>query len=240
MKNLSWIRADTQNYPLIYSVFEADVADGEKITFRIEDLHEERFDEAIELMKGVHFKQPMLSSKRIQNDEVSMAEIIESWKEILQQKISLVCYEENSNEIIGLCFLSVITEQEFDEKPKGEVNNEVNRVVRFIKDIFFNPFENYEVDQILTGAATYVNEKFVAFNIEAEMLKVRAEVGKLFQINITSELFSTEISQNAAAASGYEENFSIDYKKLPKLICEGFFPGIKEEKLKIMSMKIKN
>ncbi|KAG5680487.1 hypothetical protein PVAND_009995 [Polypedilum vanderplanki] len=133
MKKLNWIRilTDVQHYPLIYSAFEAtNIKNGEKINLRIEDLHEESFNEALKLMKNYYFKKnPMLSSKRIENDEISMNEIFESWKEILQQKISIVCYEENSNEIIGLNFLSVITEEEFDMKPtNGEVYAEVKRV----------------------------------------------------------------------------------------------------------------
>lgn len=229
---------DSQPYPLIYSVFDASDSKNNKLTFRVEDLSEDRFEEAIELMRKNYLAvDPMLKSKGILNDDISVMEIVDDWMAILKQKISIACYKEDSNEIIGVSFLSVMSEKEFDWKPKGEIYSELKKVSRFIKDIFFNPFEHFKVEQILFAAGHYITENYKESNIESEMIKARDDIGKYFDIHVSSNLISTVISQNAAASNGYEENFSINYKKLPKLLYEGYFPGIKEDNLKVMSKK---
>ena len=66
-----WTRPfdDAKHYPLIYSVFESiNVPEEENSNniFRIEDLHSDRFSEAIELLKTNYLKEnQMMKSKNI-------------------------------------------------------------------------------------------------------------------------------------------------------------------------------
>ena len=232
---------DAKHYPLIYSVFETSDAHDEVISnniFRIEDLSIDRFPEAIELMKTQFLEEnPMMSSKNILGDKISTAEIEEYWKSILEQKISIACYKDGSNEIIGLILLNVTTESEYDFKPEGESWSEIRRVSRFIKDIFFNPFENFGVEKILTSGGYYVNQNYQYCGIETELVKAVSDVGKLFDIRVSSEIFSSAVWQEAASKNEYDEKFSISFKKLPKLMAEGYFPGIQEENLKLFCKK---
>lgn len=231
---------DTTHYPLIYSVFESDKASENKTNqvFRIEDIQEDRFSDVIEFMKKHYLvEDPMLSSKNIAEDEESLMEIVEYWKTILDQKISIACFKEDSNEIIGLNLLSVITEDEYDFKPNGEVWSEMRKVSRFIKDIFFNPFEHYSVDTILTSGGCYINENYQRCGIEYQLIKAKSDVGKLFDVRISMDTFSTAPWQDASLENEYEEKFSTSFKKLPKLVAEGYFPGIQAENLKVFSKK---
>lgn len=113
----------------------------------------------------------------------------------------------------------------------------MNNLKKFIKNIFFNPFEHYGVDKVMFAAGLYVNESFRNRGIAIEMLKAREKIGKHVGIELSSNVFSSLGAQKAAVKAGYEESFSIKYSNLAKLTSDGFFPGIKDEFMKIMSKK---
>lgn len=132
----------------------------------------------------------------------------------------------------------MLSEQEFDNfKPKSESLSEISKVKRFIKDIFFNPFENYHVDKLMMEEAIYIDRNYENQVIEKELIKARVTLGKVFGISTFSSFVATSHMQNILSELNYEENFSMEFKKLPKYLCEGFFPGINENVIKIMSAK---
>lgn len=120
---------------------------------------------------------------------------------------------------------------------KGEGWAEVNNVKKFIKNIFFNPFEYYQVENLMFAAGLYVNENYRNRGIAVEMIKVREKVGKTVGVEACSNVFSSLGAQKAAKKAGFEENFSIKYSNLAKLTPDGFFPNIRDEYMKIMSKK---
>lgn len=110
----SWVRPETVQFPLAYSNFRALGLNSEVI-YRIEDLPASRFEDVIEIMKEKHLcDEPMYSSKGIREDPTSFQEMITNWKNMLEQRISIVCYQEGSEEIVAVNILGVVTEVEFD------------------------------------------------------------------------------------------------------------------------------
>lgn len=102
----SWRRPSSAGQSLIYSIFESFDAFGEKCTYKIEDLSEDKFDSVLEILRENFIdNDPMMSSKMVKDDLVSMGEIIEYWRKIMKQKISVVCYQEGSNDIVGISIL---------------------------------------------------------------------------------------------------------------------------------------
>ena len=112
----SWRRLKSLNFPLIYSKFNSlDSSGFKKVVYRIEDLKSDRFEEVISIMKNKHLaEEPMYSSKGIPNEPTSLQEMINNWTNMLDQGISLVCFEEGSDEIVAVNILGVVTETEFD------------------------------------------------------------------------------------------------------------------------------
>lgn len=104
--NCSWRRPSSAEQSLIYSIFEASDVFGEKCTYKIEDLSEDKFESALEILRENFIENdPMMSSKMVINDLLSVEEIIEYWRKLLKQKISIVCYREGSCDIVGLSLL---------------------------------------------------------------------------------------------------------------------------------------
>jgi uncharacterized protein (DUF2344 family) len=101
----------------MFSALNIDKID--KVSYQIEDLQEDRYDEVIVIMKDKHLvDEPMYSSKGVREDPQSLNEMIENWRNMLKQNISLVCFEEGSNEIVAVNILGVVTETEFDQPHK--------------------------------------------------------------------------------------------------------------------------
>jgi GNAT superfamily N-acetyltransferase len=120
---------------------------------------------------------------------------------------------------------------------QGKSWAEVNNLKKFIKNIFFDPFDFYEVDKIMFAAGLYVNKSYRNRGIAVEMLKARGELGKYVGVGVSSNVFSSLAAQKAALKVGFTESFSIKYADLPKFTPDGYFPNIKDEYLKIMSKK---
>jgi hypothetical protein len=113
----TWTRPENVDYPIIYATFHAlDCGDDGKkdlIKYRVQDLTEDRFEEAVAIIRDKHLiDEPMKSSKGVRNCPVSVQEMVEYLWNLLRQKISLVCFKEGSNEIVAVNILGVMTEAE--------------------------------------------------------------------------------------------------------------------------------
>jgi hypothetical protein len=117
----SWTRPENLTYPMIYATFQAlDSEDGgDLIEYRIQDLPEERFEDAVAIIKDKHLiDEPMKSSKGVRDCPISVQEMVEYLRNLLQQKISLVCYKKGSDEIVAVNILGVMTEIENNKTHK--------------------------------------------------------------------------------------------------------------------------
>lgn len=113
----SWQRPSCVEFPLIYLKFRALALNGKnEVNYTIEDLQRDRFGEVLEIMKDKHLiDEPMYSSKGVRDDPDSFQEMIDNWTNMLEQGISLVCFEEGSSEIVAVNILAVVVrEAEFD------------------------------------------------------------------------------------------------------------------------------
>lgn len=90
-------------------------SDERLVEYRIEDLQEERFEDAVNIIRDKHLiDEPMKSSKGVRDCPISVQEMSENLWSMLRQNISLVCYKEGSDEIVAVNILGVITEAESD------------------------------------------------------------------------------------------------------------------------------
>lgn len=115
-----WKRPSDLEFPKMFREFEARDSHGDaEAKFRIEDLQSDRFDEALDIMRDKHIlDEPMYPAKGCRDDPDSLREMTENWRNMLEQKISLVCYKDGSGEIVAVNVLGVVTETEFDAPHK--------------------------------------------------------------------------------------------------------------------------
>lgn len=98
------IRVDNFKFPQIYLKFKAKDADSEAIvTYIVQDLPEDRFDDAVQFMVE-HFIPDEANCEYLglAKNPASVKNASDSWRKMLDEKLSLVCFKENSTEIVGL------------------------------------------------------------------------------------------------------------------------------------------
>lgn len=146
----SWSRPHDIKFPQVWSQFEARDVNGSVVHYRIQDLPEDRFHEAMYFMQRYHMESEVLRVKKVRDEPVSFSEITERWWDCLRQRVTLVCFEENSDEIIGLNVLGVVTQSESNQPVsfKGKGWSEICKSKKFVDDNCFNPYEHFGVDKV--------------------------------------------------------------------------------------------
>lgn len=118
--NLLWRRPESVPFPQTWLKFQAKDLDSEKLVeYRVEDLTPDRFEDAIEHMSGDYFRdEPFCRGKNIVGDPSAMDAFKSKWRSLLEQRVSVVCYREGSNEIIGVNILAVYSKNDQEQEPK--------------------------------------------------------------------------------------------------------------------------
>ena len=83
--------------PQIFCTFQAkDNKTNKIIEYRIQELPEDRFPEAINLFCE-HFlpDEPMTSSRNLHGNEEGRKEICDIWLEIMKQRLSIACFRND-------------------------------------------------------------------------------------------------------------------------------------------------
>jgi hypothetical protein len=106
------------NYPKVYHKFRAFDLDGKtKVEYRIEDFPRDRFAEGVAFNMNHFFThEPMSKTRNIIKDAVAVQEFSDVLFELLRKNCSLVCFKENSDEIVSANIMSVKGEEEYYEK----------------------------------------------------------------------------------------------------------------------------
>lgn len=208
---MSWKRSVDIEFPKIWGRFRARDQDGLMVNYRIQDLPEDRFHEAIYLLQRHHMESEVLRVKKIRDDPDSFREITEKWLQCLKQNITLVCFKESSDAIVGLNVLGVVTQSESSQPHsyKGKGWAEICNSKKFVTDNFFDPFKHYKVDTLMFALGLIVLPEYRRRGVAYELMKAREPLGRSIGVQISSNVFTSLGAQRAAEKAGYEENFSI-------------------------------
>lgn len=119
-----WKRPESSEFPKIWHTFKArDIDSDNLVEYRIQDLPESRFDEAVRMMSSAFCRdEPICEAygalnicfffcksnsysfnfTGLANDPVAIEDQEVMWKSIVNQKSALVCFKEGSTEIVGV------------------------------------------------------------------------------------------------------------------------------------------
>lgn len=189
---LSWKRSSEVDFPQIWTRFKATDHNGSLVDYRIQDLTEDRFHEAIYFMQRHHMESEVLRVKKIRDDPDSFREITEKWWDCLRQKVTLVCFKESSDEIVGLNVLGVVTQSESNQPHnlKGKGWSEICNSKKFVTDNFFDPFKHYKVDTLMFALGLIVLPEYRRRGIAYELVKGREFLAKSVGIQLSSNVFT--------------------------------------------------
>ncbi|XP_055547737.1 uncharacterized protein LOC129731627 [Wyeomyia smithii] len=239
---MAWTRPSLPAIPVVWHTFRAkdgDGSDGRIVTYYVQDLTEDRYEDMIEHFLG-HFieEEPMCVSTGVPKDEGSRSSFVSLWRSILKEKMTLVCYKEGSDEIIGANIIAVKNKDNyFDFKMKSEKQGNLLNIVEYVSKQF-DFSERYGVENRLVAYGLAVNKRYRGRGIATEILKARVPMCKALGIKLAAHPFSAIGSQRAASSAGYRTDYEITYDDLAKLGSEYTLPGIKSKSFKLMSFPI--
>ena len=103
--NLSWSRPADVSFPKVWLRFTAKDTDSDSlIEYRIQDLPEDRFEDAIKHMTEFCLKgEPIAKSLNALDACPEFGPDFERvWRAVLPQRMTLVCFKEGSDDIAGM------------------------------------------------------------------------------------------------------------------------------------------
>uniref|UniRef100_A0A182W3I9 N-acetyltransferase domain-containing protein n=1 Tax=Anopheles minimus TaxID=112268 RepID=A0A182W3I9_9DIPT len=241
---MPWVRPNDVPYPNVWWTFcapDPDRDDGALVTYRVEDLTEDRIEDAIKLYTE-HFldDEPLCAYGRVRHNPLSYEEVVSFWTHVFDMKMTIVCYKEGSKELVGANLLSVkCADDKMDISGliKSESMQKLVAVNEYMTDTV-NLFERYGVDRYLTAYGLSVNNRYRGRGIATEILKARRPICRAFGLRLTSTNFTAIGSQIPAAKIGFQTDLEMKYDEFVKVNPTYTFEGIKSKSLKLMSLPI--
>ncbi|XP_063709635.1 uncharacterized protein LOC134838108 [Culicoides brevitarsis] len=217
-------------YPSIWSRFEAN-----SCSFRIQDLTEEHYQAAINLFLSDFVPdEPVAKSMEIASDPASLEEMCSLWLEVFRYRVSLACFNEKTEELVGVNAVFIETggeEFKATAAPWKKVFDANNLVAERV-----NIKEKFKVDRFLGAFGLVVSRKYRGFGIGTEILRARIPLCKALGLKVTSNNFSGEKSQRIAEKAGFKVDVSVTFDELANAGYK--FPNITEACIKVMSLEI--
>ncbi|CAO1407403.1 unnamed protein product [Diamesa hyperborea] len=212
-------RPKNLEFPKVYHTFQAkDVDSDNLVTYRVQDLPEEYYEKALELMEKYQLPEETLSAskKLVENQEAF--EICKAFVGgVFSEKLSLACFKDGcSDELIAVNVLMIATSDDDDFVLDDQDLTDIIEVITYTGKQF-NPFEHYKVSKYLTDYGLLVHPDYRKLGIATEMLKARIPIMKELGIELTASDFTGTGSQIAAVRAGYTETYSIKYSELFKM-----------------------
>lgn len=129
---------------------------------------------------------------------------------MLEQHVTLVCFKEDSDEIIGMNVIGVTTKEEENEVHASlgkSLQVEDAAVAILTKNVKF--FEKYQVNEYMSELGLSVAREYRGRGIGEYILRARVPLGKAIGIKITNTIFTSTASQVLADKVGFELDFEI-------------------------------
>ncbi|KAJ6650023.1 Phosphatase Herzog, partial [Pseudolycoriella hygida] len=222
MISLKWSRPQT-TYPKIWSRFYAtDLNSKDLIEYRIQDLPESRFEDAIQHMLANYLKdEPITRVLNGCDDEQHISDYCIGWRSSLAQKTVVVCFKEDSDEIVGVNFNFVQSKEDnFFEKYKDSCSSEITEILSDIISIpytNFDPFTHYGVTEFLASFGLSVDKKYRGRGIGAHFLNARKSICQEFGLKITHTIFTSNFSNKNADKAGFQTDHNYHLKNITNL-----------------------
>ncbi|KAG4073891.1 hypothetical protein HA402_014096 [Bradysia odoriphaga] len=218
----NWIRPSHIPYPNIWLRFQAKDLDSDNLVeYIVEDLSEDRFDDAINFMTTKFLANaPMAKLRNGANDSMYVQDSVGIWKNILQQRITHVCFKEGSSEIVGLNFNYVASRN--DPPLLGDIKSEAflqnMRVFSILSDYGnFDVFDKYGVEEYLSSFGMCVTKEYAGRKIGENLLKASKYLAKPCDLKLRHAFFTSNISNKIAENLGYITDVELSFKEIQRI-----------------------
>lgn len=212
----------------------------------LQELPEDRFDDALDHMLTYFIvDEPCCKSLKVTEDPVVYEDFRNIWTIIMKQGITIVAFGENGEdgkpEIAGLNVVGVEVkddDRKIDNyKIKSPLTEKlISTIIKFCKEAKI--YEYYNVDRYMYAFGLSVHPSYRGHALGADILNTRLQIGREYNIPVTSTAFTSAISQKLAARCGFEVRFEKDYDKILDDEGKEIFPNIQFKTFKVMARRL--
>lgn len=120
----TWKRPENLDFPKCYFTFKAeDLEINQLVEYRVEDIPEHRYVEAVEFMIK-HFipYEPKLIARNGKDDPLVIEDYYNKYMNGIKQKVSVGCFKSGSNEFIGVNILEILGRNDENDYVKVTMN----------------------------------------------------------------------------------------------------------------------
>ena len=214
------------------------------IKFSIQEIPEDRYQDIIDHMSTYFIAdEPICSCMNGKDDSEYVDSFKALWAEFLQQGLSVGAFVEDPKggkpiiagcNVLGLSFEGEKIDYDSLKSNRGRDVMEV--IIDFTKRA--NVFEKYGVDRYLTAIGLSVHPSYRGAALGAHILNARENIGREYNIPVTSTVFTSPISQKLAERCGHELLLAVDYDDIVNDEGKKIFPGIQVKTMKVMARRL--
>ncbi|XP_076235355.1 arylalkylamine N-acetyltransferase-like 2 [Calliopsis andreniformis] len=214
------------------------------IKVSIEEIPEDRYDEVADHMCSYFIPdEPICNCMNGKDDPDYIESFRKLWEIVLQQGLSVGAFVEDPNGgkpiLVGCNVLALSYEGENLEWIKFK-SEKSKRVMEVIIDLCKQSkvYEKYNVDRYLSAIGLSVHPSYRGAALGAHILDARNDIGREYNIPVTSTAFTSPISQKLAVRCGFEVLFEKDYCDIVDEKGNEIFPGIRSKTFKVMGKRL--
>lgn len=226
----------SNNYP-VYHTFQAkDLNSDNLVLYRVQKLPKSYYETALLYLKNYFLpKEALCSAAKVLEDPVSLQEILDFWQGYINQNLTLACFKEGSDELIGLNVMYLETFDSPHYECQGEKWKYVHDAIEYTLNKV-NIFEKYGVDKYLSAMGLTVDDRYQGRGIAKEIVKARVPLCQSLGLKLISNIWS-EFGAYVAQKVGYKLDTEVTYAELLKagLVVDKLTP---EKSLKVMSLEV--
>lgn len=130
-----YVRSKDGLYPIIHHTFKAKASNSDNLVeYYVQDLTKDHIEKAIDfILKWLTPEETFQQAAKLSQNEAAVKVMRGYFKEKLEERVSLICFESGTNNLVGLTALTVISKGH--EVDREAMVREVNFVDVFL--VFF-------------------------------------------------------------------------------------------------------
>lgn len=230
------------NYtPEVWKTMDVDF-NGNKRKFIFQEVPENRYDEILnDVVQAFSRDETICASLDLSNDPKSMISLQKAWKYILEQRISVGVYECTENDELILAGVNMLSckniKSEVTIKPEPNTClTQTDRIFNFFCELTVksNVQKIFGDRNYLASDGLYIYPKYRKLGLAKELLRIRHDIGKKYNIKYTKTFFTSNISQSLAEGEGFITMLNYDYKHAVDDEKNPLFPLLEGKYVKCM------
>jgi hypothetical protein len=219
--------------PRVWEVLKKTGKDGRPLTFTIQEIPEDRNEEAVEHMcKYFLADEPMCACFNAVNAPIYVEEAKLLWQHIIKEGIAVAAFIDNPKGgkpiMAGINMLCM----EYKEFEEAESDIKFESKFRITYEVMtklkkgLRLYERYGADKCLYAFGLAVEPGFRGYGLGTDILKIRDKVGRAYNVPMTTTAFTSPYSKKSADNAGFETLLTKNYVDLVDENGKEYFPGI--------------